>query len=98
MHFRPAHTIALMLIVCGIGSAQADVLKMPETPPAQREAEGMTVNLPAKGMSMAQVENDFGAPNQKMAPVGEPPISRWIYGDYTVYFEYKYVIHTVMND
>lgn len=98
MHFRPAHTIALIFIACGIGSVQADVLKMPETPPAQREAEGLMVNLPAKGMSMAQVERDFGAPNQKMAPVGDPPISRWVYEGYTVYFEHKYVIHSVMNE
>jgi hypothetical protein len=97
MHFRPAYAIALMLIACGIGSTQADVLKMPETPPAQREAESMAMNLPAKGMSMNQVEREFGAPEQKMAPVGDPPISRWVYPNYTVYFEYKYVIHSVMN-
>ena len=97
MFFRPVHTIALMLIAFGIGSTQADVLKMPETPPAQQDTADMTMSLPAKGMSMRQVERDFGMPEQKMAPVGDPPISRWVYRDYTVYFEYKYVIHSVMN-
>ena len=98
MRFRPRLTIALMVFACAIGTSQADVLTMPETPPAQKAARGMYMDLPARGLSMAQVERDFGVPKQKLAPVGEPPITRWIYDDYTVYFEYNYVIHAVLND
>jgi hypothetical protein len=39
----------------------------------------------------------FGKPNEMLAPVGDPPITRWVYDRYTVYFEYSYVIHSVLN-
>lgn len=47
---------------------------------------------PERGMSMSQVESSFGHPKQKEAPVGKPPISRWVYDDYTVTFQGKTVI------
>ena len=50
---------------------------------------------PGRGMSMDQVENRYGEPSQRYASVGDPPITRWEYPDFVVYFEYRYVIHTV---
>lgn len=50
---------------------------------------------PGRGMSMDQVENRYGEPNQRYPSVGDPPITRWEYADFVVYFEYRYVIHTV---
>lgn len=47
---------------------------------------------PERGMSMTQVESAFGHPKQKEAPVGKPPISRWLYDDYAVTFQGKTVI------
>jgi hypothetical protein len=44
---------------------------------------------------MAQVEARFGAPAERFAPVGQPPISRWVYPSFVVYFEYQHVVHTV---
>jgi hypothetical protein len=55
------------------------------------------VPSPTAGMSMAQVEAKFGAPASKLAPVGKPPISRWDYSGFTVYFEYDHVIHSVVS-
>lgn len=57
-------------------------------------------NLPSRGMSMAQVERRFGAPASKLASAGgdaprHPPIHRWRYNGYTVYFERNRVIHSV---
>lgn len=52
---------------------------------------------PHNGMSMTQVEQRYGAPQERKAPVGEPPISRWIYPDYTVYFEHDLVLTSVGN-
>lgn len=46
---------------------------------------------------MANVEHIFGTPQEKDDPVGKPPITRWIYPDYVVYFEYNLVLHTVMK-
>lgn len=60
-------------------------------------------SLPVRGMSMANVEHIFGAPLQKLPAVPEPgtklhpPITRWIYPTYVVYFEYNYVVHTVLK-
>ncbi len=51
--------------------------------------------LPPQGMSMSKVQKNFGAPVKKMAAVGKPPITRWVYSDYTVVFEYKHVVQSV---
>lgn len=56
---------------------------------------GMAADRPSRGMSEQNVEARFGAPAAKVAAVGEPPISRWEYADFVVYFEYDKVIHSV---
>ena len=58
--------------------------------------------LPTRGMSMGQVEKRFGAPVDKMPTAGgdaprHPPINRWRYNGYTVYFERDRVIHSVAD-
>jgi len=53
--------------------------------------------LPAHGLSMADVEAQWGQPISRKEPVGEPPITRWIYPTFTVYFEYDKVIHSVAH-
>lgn len=53
--------------------------------------------MPAKGLSMVQVEKKLGAPKEKQQPVGNPPITRWVYPGYTVYFENSHVIHSVVD-
>jgi hypothetical protein len=62
------------------------------TPPAG----ATSVAAPARGMTMSQVEKQFGAPGERHAPVGQPPITRWVYGDKVVYFEYDHVVHAVL--
>lgn len=52
---------------------------------------------PRSGQTMDSVRAQFGAPQQELPWVGEPPISRWIYPDFTVYFEHEYVINTVVH-
>ena len=52
---------------------------------------------PTRGMSMDSVERNFGPPASRRPAVGEPPITRWEYPSFTVYFEYQYVIHAVAN-
>ncbi len=51
---------------------------------------------PAHGASMDQVVQRFGEPQQRLGPVGEPPISHWVYPDFIVYFEHERVIHAVV--
>ncbi len=58
-------------------------------------ADIISITLPGKGMTKDAVEERFGSPVERIEAVGEPPISRWIYGSFTVYFEYDHVIHAV---
>lgn len=53
--------------------------------------------VPARGMSQQQVRERFGAPRQVQPPVGQPPITRWHYPDFTVYFENQRALHSVME-
>jgi hypothetical protein len=46
---------------------------------------------------MDQVEQMYGKPQAVESPVGKPPITRWEYPGYTVYFEYSYVIQSVVK-
>jgi hypothetical protein len=84
---RSATLIALFLAV--FGTAQADTLKM----------DGMSANSgdarPARGMTQNSVQSKYGSPVNVRAPVGDPPITRWEYQDFVVFFEYDRVIHAV---
>lgn len=50
---------------------------------------------PNRGMSMDTVEARWGTPKTKRSAVGDPPITRWEYPTFVVYFEYRNVIHAV---
>jgi hypothetical protein len=55
------------------------------------------VTTPARGMTMSQVASKFGDPSTKIPAVGTPPISRWEYPGFVVYFERDHVIHSVVS-
>jgi hypothetical protein len=90
--------IALLALLAIVGQmpAQADDLSMPDTGHAPMTTPA-AMSHPARLMTMDQVEAKFGAPVQKLDAVGEPPITRWLYDGYTVYFEHQLVLHTVMQ-
>src|SRR5690606_23352134 len=78
------------------GTASADVLLI------QRVEAKSQVALPERGLSMAQVEQRFGAPSERLDPRGGqkgqwPTINRWVYPQFTVYFERDRVINVVLN-
>lgn len=50
---------------------------------------------PARGMTMGTVARRWGAPESRSAAVGQPPITRWEYPGFTVFFEYQHVVHAV---
>lgn len=58
-------------------------------------AETSRLERPARGESQARVEERFGRPTEAVAAIGEPPITRWEYPGFTVYFEFERVIHAV---
>ena len=51
--------------------------------------------MPKRGISMDTVRGDFGEPDERYGPVGEPPITEWVYGSFRVYFEHQTVLHTI---
>ncbi|MCW8943651.1 MAG: hypothetical protein OQL27_02690 [Sedimenticola sp.] len=76
--------------------SMADVLLLDAiTEAPANSSEGLP--RPRTGQTMDSVRSRFGAPAQEMPWVGEPPISRWIYDDFTVYFEHEHVINTVVH-
>ena len=54
-------------------------------------------NKPQKGMTKNQVRKQYGEPVRSFAAVGNPPITRWKFDAFTVYFEHNHVIHAVDN-
>ena len=88
---------AIILVALGIGilgTAGAQNLDMSGSDRASTfDAPGK----PTRGMTQESVEANFGAPQDARAPVGDPPISRWEYKDFVVFFEYDRVIHAVVK-
>ncbi len=76
--------------------ATADVLLMDsiDSYPINSE-EG--VSRPTRSMTMDQVEKRFGQPLTAHPSVGDPPITRWDYPEYSVFFEYNHVLTAVMH-
>lgn len=84
---RTAALIALFLAL--FGTAQADTLKMDNMSAGSGDAR------PTRGMTQTSVESKYGSPVSVKAAVGDPPITRWEYKDFVVFFEYDRVIHSV---
>ncbi len=72
--------------------ASAETLSIGDT---RQEAARAGVKMPKNGMTMKKVEMWFGEPLKRYPAVGDPPITRWEYANYMVYFEYDRVITSV---
>lgn len=88
--------VPLLALLMAAGAVSAETLLI------QRVQEETTAALPARGMSMAQVEARFGAPSERLDARGGqkrqwPTINRWSYPAFTVYFEKNKVIDAVAN-
>lgn len=93
---RTTSCLLLSALLCFAGGASADTLLVDR---AQQKAQ---VALPERGLSASQVEARFGAPSQRLEPRGGqkrqwPTIHRWVYPQFTVYFERERVIDAVLN-
>ena len=92
-------SVSLLLLTALVSFApclHADKLLMEglgDEPP--NSAEGLP--RPARGMSMEGVVERFGEPTEKLPAVGDPPITRWVYDGYTVYFEDRHTITSVVH-
>ena len=86
-----AWTLAAAFALVPCGTLSADVLLIEEV----RQSERM--ELPTNGLRTADVRARFGEPAKTHPAVGDPPISRWDYDGWSVYFEYDLVLFTVLH-
>ena len=82
-----------MLLALVAGAARADTLLIDGV---ESDAQSASAR-PKSGMTMTAVESTYGAPAQRHATVGQPPITRWDYPNFSVYFEHERVIHAVVR-
>ncbi len=82
--------LAIMLAFT-IQPIAADVLLIDEVRQSAR------MQLPVNGQNKADVTAKYGSPTNQHSAVGDPPISRWDYETYSVYFEYDLVLFTVLH-
>jgi hypothetical protein len=75
------------------GAAQSETIALGD----QVMVRESDIARPARGMTMHTVEAKFGAPAARHEAVGEPPISRWDYHGFRVFFEKDRVIHAVVD-
>lgn len=82
----------LLAAVLATGLARAETIAVDDGI-AVKESDVVT---PTRGMTMDQVSTKFGTPVTKTPAIGKPPISRWEYPGFVVYFEADHVIHSVV--
>ena len=85
--------ILRILLLVALGTATPALAETLSTDTGTPAAAG---NHPNRGSSMATVESRYGAPSNRHAAIGSPPISRWDYPQFSVYFEHDRVLHTVL--
>jgi hypothetical protein len=66
-------------------------------PVAQQATENQALTRPKNGINKDQVKAQYGEPLDWTEAVGDPPISRWEYEHFYVYFEYDLVLHSVLK-
>jgi hypothetical protein len=88
-----AGALAAAMLAVLAGSAQAETITLDD----QVMVRESDIARPGRGMTMHAVEAKFGAPQQRHEAVGEPPISRWDYPGFRVFFERDRVIHAVVD-
>lgn len=104
--FTSSLPIVVMLAAAGLAAPQpasaAQSRERGDSLLIHRVQQEKDMNLPRRGLSMAQVEKTWGAPQRKLSPRGgdskkHPQINRWEYSNFIVYFEHSHVIHAVLN-
>ena len=92
--FKTLSAAALLLTVAATAPVAADYHALPPT------AAG---TVPARGESQRAVLARYGEPGTRHAAVGggskvQPPITRWDYPGFSVFFENSHVVDAVVPD
>lgn len=96
MSNRISMILAAHLVAIASFAARAETLELSEPTTASAPSK-----LPHKGELQAAVVKDFGEPQRRHAAVGgdsphHPPITRWDYAGFSVFFENSHVVDTVV--
>jgi len=91
-----------LLLVVALFISATPTLRAEQLLIERARAASAQPNLPTRGQTTDQVEKKFGAPQEKLEPRGGqkrqwPVINRWVYPEFTVYFERQRVINVVLN-
>jgi hypothetical protein len=91
--------LAALLCGCAVaGTAFAETVVVND----QVQVREARSDVPKRGLTMDDVEKHFGAPVTRHPTVGgssaqQPPITRWDYNGFSVFFEHEHVIHSVVT-
>ena len=91
--------LAALLCGCAVaGSALADTIVVND----QVQVRNSQVERPRRGLTMSEVESHFGAPVTRHPAAGgdsprHPPITRWDYNGFSVFFERDRVVDSVVT-
>jgi hypothetical protein len=80
-------------VLASTGTLIAEEIKIP----IGQQGKGEGIIVPYKSMKQSEVREAYGEPMTVHAPVGQPPITRWDYPRFSVYFEYQATIHAVIR-
>ncbi|HEY6516911.1 MAG TPA: hypothetical protein VIY50_12255 [Steroidobacteraceae bacterium] len=90
---RSVKLLALLIGCALAGGAAAETVVVD----GQVQLEQTSIAHPRRGTTMRDVEAKFGAPAKRYPAVGKPPITRWDYPSFSVFFEYSRVVHSVVH-
>jgi hypothetical protein len=94
MEVAAMRTRTLVALLCGLAAAGATVAETIVIDD-QLQLRQSSIDTPKRGVTMDEVEKRFGAPTTRHPAVGQPPITRWDYAGFSVFFEHDRVIHAV---
>lgn len=90
MTLLPRLGAAALLILSASLSAETITI-----PIGQQQNRITSQTLPQPGADRSSVSRRFGEPSRRHPAIGQPPITRWDYPGFSVYFEYNHVVHSV---
>jgi hypothetical protein len=104
MRVRAVTPALCSMLVAGLCAMLVAAVALAETVIVNDQVTVAQSNVarPMRGMRMAQVESQFGAPTTKHPAVGgggphRPPITRWDYPAFSVFFERDIVLDSVVT-
>lgn len=85
-------TLLSIMLVLMCSSSPAETIRIPID-----QQGGGQLATPSPGDTKGKVLDAFGLADEEHSPVGSPPITRWDYRYFSVYFENDRVINSVTH-